>query len=612
MLVDSIVYAGKVYPGVKIGDVDVSGMTVEQAADAAKSHYDEYLYKKTIYVFTDENAYNNVDLEDYFNKQDAVAEQISSLEQADNVKVFQTSASDLQAAYNYNKAAETATKPGHGINIFERLMLRIFGWSYDLHVDTGDGLEQFYSKVASTTGSPHVDYGIEVKDGNVTVTAGQDGQAVNRDSFIDSVTDSLEQHSDQPVKLLFSIEYDPVKINEEAANQTKTEVEQIISEGISLGYQGNDIAISKEQFGNWIATYVNKSANEWKLVPTINDNTAMQAISSAIVEKQGRIQTSLDITKDENGTVKINPVGDDPIPDVQSTVNTIKSHYFGTDIDRNKIEINDSTQLSDFSFEEALNLGLITEVSSFTTEFTNSTSTQNRNFNIRKVSDAINNTIISKNSGEFSFNTAAGPCDAAHGYLEAGAQVNGEVVQEAGGGICQVATTVFNAVYHAGYPITERHNHALRQLAYPDGLDAAVYTNDENPTWDNDLKWENDTDSDLILVTSYDDNSVTVKLYGTPNGRTVESIAGSFEEGEKFKVEFESVDYLSSGQWTVKTVGANASNITVERKVYDANGNLLYDNYFYSSYSKQNEVIYVGPNPDKAAIKKAINYTDEN
>ena len=60
------------------------------------------------------------------------------------------------------------------------------------------------------------------------------------------------------------------------------------------------------------------------------------------------------------------------------------------------------------------------------------------------------------------------------GYKNAGAIVDGEYTDEIGGGVCQVATTVYNAVYDAGYPIVERHNHTLYIASYPEGRDAAI------------------------------------------------------------------------------------------------------------------------------------------
>ena len=608
--VDTASYANKFYSGVKIGDVDVSGMSVDEARDALKLHYDDNLNNKTIYVFTDETSYNEVNLDDYFEQQDKIAEQITSLEQTNDAKILQTSAHEIGAHYNYDKAINDAFKVGHGLNIFERIGARLLKNVTPLNLKTGDGLEVFYSKVAESSGSPHVDYGIEVTNGNVNVTEGHDGEAVNRDYFLTSVVDSLKEQTKDPKKLLFSIEADPVKIDKGAAETVKSQVETAISEGAVFNYNNKDISISKEQMGDWVTTRIDKSKSAWKLIATVDDNKAMQSLSSFIADEYGRSKMALNIQKDDAGNIKINPVGDDPIPDLQQAVNVVKENYFSERVKRDKIQINDSTQRSDFDFQTALNLGLITKVSSFTTQFTNTSSTANRNHNIALVSETISNTIISKNNGEFSFNTASGPCDAEHGYLDAGTQVGGQIVQEAGGGICQVATTVFNAAYNAGLPITERHNHALRNLSYPDGLDAAVYVNEENHAWDNDLKWENDTDSDLLLVATHDDSSVTVTLYGVPNGRTIQSIPGEFTEGEKHKIIFENNASLAEGQWTVKTVGTDGTDVTVERKVYDANGNLLYDNYFSSSYSKQDEVIYVGPNADTEKIKELRGYTE--
>lgn len=608
--VDTASYANKFYSGVKIGDVDVSGMSVNEARDALKLHYDDNLNNKTIYVFTDETSYNEVNLDDYFEQQDKIAEQITSLEQTNDAKIFQTSAHEIGAHYNYDKAINDAFKVGHGLNIFERIGARLLKNVTPLNLETGDGLEVFYSKVAESSGSPHVDYGIEVTNGNVNVTEGHDGEAVNRDYFLTSVVDSLKEQTKDPKKLLFSIEADPVKIDKGAAETVKSQVETAISEGAVFNYNSKDISISKDQMGDWVTTRIDKSKSAWKLIATVDDNKAMQSLSSFIANEYGRSKMALNIQKDDAGNIKINPVGDDPIPDLQQAVNVVKENYFSEHVKRDKIQINDSMQRSDFDFQTALNLGLITKVSSFTTQFTNTSSTANRNHNIALVSETISNTIISKNNGEFSFNTASGPCDAEHGYLDAGTQVGGQIVQEAGGGICQVATTVFNAAYNAGLPITERHNHALRNLSYPDGLDAAVYVNEENHAWDNDLKWENDTDSDLLLVATHDDSSVTVTLYGVPNGRTIQSIPGEITEGEKHKIIFEDNASLTEGQWTVKTVGTDGTDVTVERKVYDANGNLLYDNFFSSSYSKQDEVIYVGPNADTEKIKELRGYTE--
>ena len=95
----------------------------------------------------------------------------------------------------------------------------------------------------------------------------------------------------------------------------------------------------------------------------------------------------------------------------------------------------------------------------------------------------------------FSFNEATGARTAAKGFLEAPVIINGELQTGLGGGVCQVSTTVFNAAYEAGLPITARTNHALYISHYPLGRDATV----NYP--DTDLKFVNDTGHWLLLRT---------------------------------------------------------------------------------------------------------------
>ena len=85
-------------------------------------------------------------------------------------------------------------------------------------------------------------------------------------------------------------------------------------------------------------------------------------------------------------------------------------------------------------------------ISTFTTK---TTANKNRNTNIRLAAEALNGTVVHPGE-EFSFNSAVGQRTEAKGYKGAAAYNNGEVVQEIGGGVCQVSTTLYNAVYRSG------------------------------------------------------------------------------------------------------------------------------------------------------------------
>src|ERR671937_39010 len=124
----------------------------------------------------------------------------------------------------------------------------------------------------------------------------------------------------------------------------------------------------------------------------------------------------------------------------------------------------------------------------------------------------------------FSFNKTTGERNAAKGFLEAPVIINGELKSRLGGGVCQFSTTVFNAAYEAGLPITERHNLALYIDHYPLGRDATVNYPDI------DLKFVNDTGHWLLLETVIGSSSLTVRLYGTPVHRRVETDTAPLRE----------------------------------------------------------------------------------
>ena len=120
--------------------------------------------------------------------------------------------------------------------------------------------------------------------------------------------------------------------------------------------------------------------------------------------------------------------------------------------------------------EMAKSMGIHGVVSSYTTTYGG---TPGRLNNVQLVAKLIDGTLIAP--GEtFSFNGTTGERTAAKGFQEAPVIINGELQNGLGGGICQVSTTVFNAAFEAGLPITARTNHALYICHYPLGRDATV------------------------------------------------------------------------------------------------------------------------------------------
>jgi vancomycin resistance protein YoaR len=114
----------------------------------------------------------------------------------------------------------------------------------------------------------------------------------------------------------------------------------------------------------------------------------------------------------------------------------------------------------------------------------------------------------------FSFWDRIGEVSPRTGYVEAGAIIGGVSSSAIGGGLCQVSTTLFNAVARAGLRIEQRHPHDYYIERYPLGLDAAVFA-----PWV-DLQWTNDTSSPITIRAAAGPTSVSFWLYGPPTGRT--------------------------------------------------------------------------------------------
>jgi vancomycin resistance protein YoaR len=164
-----------------------------------------------------------------------------------------------------------------------------------------------------------------------------------------------------------------------------------------------------------------------------------------------------------------------------------------------------------FTTKQARALGITRVVATATTDM--GVSSPNRVFNVHLMADFMNGYKIAPGA-RFSFNEAVGPRTADRGFLEGQAIENGLLVPSIGGGVCQVATTVFDAAIDGGYQVNERHNHSFYISHYPTGLDATVA--DGGP----DFAFTNNTGHTVVVQASYTDQTLTVQLLSAPLHRT--------------------------------------------------------------------------------------------
>jgi vancomycin resistance protein YoaR len=236
---------------------------------------------------------------------------------------------------------------------------------------------------------------------------------------------------------------------------------------------------------------------------------------------------------------------------------------------------------------EARAMGITSRITSYETIYGGE---PNRIHNVQLVAHLVDRQLIAPGA-TFSFNGATGERSAAKGFKEAPVIINGELQTGLGGGVCQVSTTVFNAAYEAGLKITERTNHALYISHYPLGRDATVNYPDV------DLKFVNDTARWLLVRTFVGSSSLVVSLYGAPIHRRVESENSALRVTGPPVLKRVPDQTLDAGETVLEDSGEPSRATSVRRKVFDASGKLIYNDFWSSSYRSEPRIVRYGTKP---------------
>ena len=163
---------------------------------------------------------------------------------------------------------------------------------------------------------------------------------------------------------------------------------------------------------------------------------------------------------------------------------------------------------------------------SFTTTYANSAAI--RCYNIAKAADALNGTTVGV--GEtFSFNAVVGDRTEARGYKTSKVIMDGNYTEGVGGGVCQVSTTLYNALLLAGF-IPHAVQHSLVSSYVKAGFDAMVSYGTA------DLTFTNNTDHPIYIAATTSNKSVTFTVYGEPNPYRI--VRESVEERDKFSTTY--------------------------------------------------------------------------
>ena len=189
-----------------------------------------------------------------------------------------------------------------------------------------------------------------------------------------------------------------------------------------------------------------------------------------------------------------------------------------------------------------------------------------RRKNVRLAAERCN--LILMPGQQFSYNQSVGKRTEERGFSEAGAYLNGELIQEVGGGVCQTSSTLYMACVMSNLQIDQRQNHTYPPYYIGLGLDATV-------SWGGpDFKFTNNSDFPIKITSRYSSGRLSFTIYGTNlEGTSVEVVSKIVSGSGKGRTYHSSASAANGGQ-SVAYTGKQAEVVTY-RNLYDRSGTLI-------------------------------------
>lgn len=274
--------------------------------------------------------------------------------------------------------------------------------------------------------------------------------------------------------------------------------EEILEEAANFGRDGDILRCYKElkdlEFNNKVYN-IGFDFDKNKIKSLIEENAEQynqEAVNASLV----KTETGFQVTEGQSGMVVDTAASADAVYDY------LAGEWDGTECDVDLVISVDEPAGT------AEDLAKVKDVlGTFTTSY--STSGGSRSANVSNGCSLINGTTLYPGE-EFSTYEAVAPFSQANGYYMAGSYLNGQVVDSLGGGICQVSTTLYNAVLLSELEVTERYNHSMIVTYVDPSADAAIAESSGK-----DFKFVNNTEYPVYIEGSTTpDKQITFTIYG--------------------------------------------------------------------------------------------------
>ncbi len=486
-------YRDRIYPGVYAAEFDLGGKTYGDAWNI--------LNQKIKVINNDGVPFS------YAGDQIAVYPIISKNDSAYEIITFDPDES-IKKALGYGREGNEF------IDLKDILTALIFGHNVPMFtkIDT--------EAVRTYLAEEYSHYEIPAKDASLvynhetdkfSIQGEESGKVIDYARGINSLQLNLENLDNSEIEL-YSVLSSPRVYEKDCGGMTE-EAKQILKNPLVLKYGDQEWKIKKQVLASWLALEKNYDQNKVEIF--LNQDAISDYLNNTIAPILNKEPINAKFQIDGTGKIIAIQSNKDGLElNVASSSEEIgKSVLDGNyqvelAVDTAK-SIGGPTRLTDLGIKEIIGTG----------ESNFSGSPKNRIHNINVGANTLDGMLIKPNE-EFSLVKALGEIDKATGYLPELVIKDNKTVPDYGGGLCQIATTMFRAALNTGLPITERQNHSYRVSYYePAGTDATIY--DPSP----DLRFINDTGNYILIQSRIEGTKIYFDMWGTKDGRKVEETA---------------------------------------------------------------------------------------
>ncbi len=551
VLAAGVVFAGsssRIAAGVRVADVNVAGMTAAEAAAVLEKEAARHASVPVEFTAAGER--------------------------------FAVRPRDLDARVDWGAAAAEARARGSWPLPFrglKRVALRLFGANVEPVADVYDPrLAHELDRVARKVDRPGQNAAIVLRGLEPAIAPHRDGRTLDRREAGDVVARAVAQFDRRPVAL--PVRVGPPSVTADELQPVLEQVRTALSAPVRFGWKDAHWLVEPKQLAGLL-----ELPAEGRRDLRIGGRTAERyfGVLSRAVDRKPK-EASFAVAED--GRVRVVASASGRTLDVEATGKALLAAALSEE--RREAELVVRSVEPRLTTERARALEATRVLASYATPLSG---TADRITNLRRAVSLVNGTILGP--GEtFSFNEVVGARTPKRGFKKAPTIVEREYKDAVGGGVSQVATTIFNAAWEAGLRITARTAHTLYIDRYPLGRDATVNYPDV------DLRFVNDTGNWIYVLGENDDAGITISLLGAPTKRRVVSEPGELVETAPPEVESVPDPTLFVGQTLVVEEGQPAREIEVKRTVFEGD-EVLYRETWRTTYLSEPEIVRAGTVP---------------